>query len=215
MNKKELAEMLKPHRRETAHHEAGHAVMDWLWWRENHLIKIDMRPTNTRKAVVYSRNRLDLIIGPGTDRTTAIGAIMLWLSGPAAGNRFCSDGGDWFEREISDYFDEIHDSTADICRAVKVAQSIYGENGTGWLKFLRTIAKWTDEAISHPRVWSMVSALGMKLETQNTMTASSAIKIIEHACGNERDWNEPIRLRRLGPNWKRRLPYPRILFESE
>lgn len=198
-------------RKVTAYHEAGHAVMDWLWWRENHLVMIDMRGKTGVHAFVKSERRLDR--NPDTwpnelRQLNATAMIMQKLAGPAAGSRFDGTGSEWFSVTFEEYghLERSLIESSDMGLSIKAARA--GVGNKRWLSFLEKVAKWTEEAVSHAKVWKIIEALATRLETQQTMQASSAIRIIEKSAGD--DWSAPIRLHSLGAKWEKRLPLPVI-----
>lgn len=201
-------------RKQTARHEAGHAVMEWLWWHETHILKIDMRGNATSKAFVRSERRFDgpehirewLETSPAMAKVTAIQSIMHTMAGPAAESSLHPDlGVGWFEMTLEEYHWLTNESpTSDMGRAIAAAQALHGPTGKRWCRFLSTVASWTDQVVHHQRVSPMIDALAAQLETQQTMQASTVIRIIEAAADDK--WHgHRHRLYSLGRNWKRRL----------
>lgn len=220
--KAELAEMAMARRKETAHHEAGHAVMFWLWWDDGNIHNINMRPTTKRLGAVNSYSPISEVWiistlrekSPVVAKNKAMSGIMKHMAGPAAGSWFNGTGSDWFDVEAEEYFsvqgiEFINVENSDMARAVAAAKALHGDAGEisrQAYRFLRTVAKWTEDAIFHPKAWPMVEALGARLETQQTMRASTAIQVMEQAAGD--GWNHPVRLHALGRTWKRRIVLP-------
>jgi hypothetical protein len=64
---------------------------------------------------------------------------------------------------------------------------------------LRTVARWTDEALDHPQLWKVVEALTEELVTVKTrMSGNRVERIIRRA------WGHGSYLE-MGPQWRRRF----------
>ena len=89
----------------------------------------------------------------------------------------------------------------DFMRAVNTAKALYGETEESQ-RFLREMAQWTDEALSHPRLWAVVESLAERLQTITTkLSAQSAIKIMSDAWGDR----SGVPYEQMGQKWQRRF----------
>lgn len=220
-------------RREVAYHEAGHASMHWLFGTVSDLGYIAMNGNAVHTAFVRSRrtNVIGLIEScdphdrAAVDRATlkAQQVVMYSLAGMAAESRveyvpeFAAKAIAvaremkaqlgfntplWFYEVASPQELEIYEGEHDFDKAHQVAQALYGDSGKCW-EFLERMAVWTDEALSHPRMWAVVEALAERLQTIKTrLSAQAAIKIMSAA------WGESTGLPylQIGPDWEQRFP---------
>ncbi|MCE5267230.1 MAG: hypothetical protein LLG00_05035 [Planctomycetaceae bacterium] len=66
---------------------------------------------------------------------------------------------------------------------------------------VRRTAKWTGEALDHPRLWPVVEALAAKLLTVKTrLSGPAAVRIMRQAWGGG-----CLPYREMGPKWRRRF----------
>jgi hypothetical protein len=215
---KEMRDMQTPEqKRAVAYHEAGHAAIKFMFGIHYDIVHIDMRGTLARKASIRTQG-VDWasIIGglprdlPGDIKSMHIlvgkRLMMHHLAGYAAQHRVCpSEYGSWLDEQIDmnglDWNEVDPHDTHDMARAVRIAKAIRGDNGNAW-RSLRQMAAWTDEALSHPKLWAVVVALAEQLVAIKTRMSGNRICDI---MGNA--WEEgDVPYLKMGPQWRRRFP---------
>jgi len=198
-------------KRENAYHEAGHAVIPWMFGVHSNLQFIDMRGTRAVAAYVRHRDEMVSAIQGNWDRRNselflhmkreAERRVMADLAGPAAADRVRDSEGYWYDELMEDWGLLGDDPNHDAGLAVVLTKALYGDTGRAW-QFLRRMAQWTDEALSHPQVWAVVEALADRLQSTKTrLSGSSANRIMDRA------WGLPgtFPLAHMGRTWRRRL----------
>jgi hypothetical protein len=212
----EAREIMK---REIAYHEAGHTVIPWMFGVQSDLQWIDMRSTRHRHAQVRYRDIMLFAIQGNWDRRdprvvsvmriAAVKQIMCNLAGTAAAYRVDPEA----DPDLHDiWYDQLIEDNAcpggkDMALSIRVAQALYGDTGRAW-QFLRRMARWTDEALSHPQVWAVVQALADRLQsTRARLSGSTANRIMDRAWGLPGTF--PLLL--MGRKWRRRCELTRHL----
>jgi len=192
MNRRELLKGLRatqtPERkRATAHHEAAHAAVAFMFGGT--IESIDMRNSLDQKACVYSRCNFFPPEKP---------QIMVYLAGPATEWRLAPDDahyGHWLEMCLDET--QYEDGPGDLTKAQRIAKPLRGGR-----QLLRRMAAWTDEALAHPRLWAVVAALAEQLLTVKTrMSGKRAQRIMADAWGEGA--GPPVM--EMGPQWQRRF----------
>jgi hypothetical protein len=226
MNKRDLLRKLRarqtPERtRATAYHEAGHAAIKFLFGEQYNIHFIDIRGNVENAAYVRTRGEGPLADGNGfheADPATrwfikinTKGSMMFDLAGYAAQHRVSTedyDGLHWLDTELDDpewECIEIHD----INRAVTRAKTLHGDTGNAW-RLLRQMARWTDEALAHPRLWAVVVALAERLATaKRRMSGDTVCRIMDGAWGKG-----TLPYIEMGSKWRRRFSVPRALTQE-
>jgi hypothetical protein len=196
----------------TAYHEAGHAVMLWLFGME--FKGISMKPTSTALGQVVHRPAMprdELISGylrgqtPGEAEPLASKFVMMLLAGPCAENIAFDKDPKWNDVFISSWDKEP--SNSDIGYCVRYSRALFECNEEHVIskpveQFIKQMATWTDEAFSNHRVWSVVKALTCVLKKQTSVTYGSALRTID------KSWNESNRgapYLSLGDEWRKRF----------
>ena len=201
-------------RREIAYHEAGHAAMHWMFGDFDAIHHIDMRGGFGFHAAVVSQKLNIKKLSSWYPRTLlqfqAKQQIMGLLAGHAAENLL--GGGDvesWIScrmqerEELSEDHDPfLWDKGTDLYHAFEIAKVVHGDNGLA-VRMIRRVATWTDEALSHPRMWAVVEALAAQLMNIKTrMSGRRAERIMLRAWGV---LYEGIPFLTMGRKWKRRF----------
>ena len=218
MKKREFARWLREFetKRETAYHEAGHAAILWMFGNAHEIVLIKMKGTAGRCAQV--RRRLyDLVKaildGPRATPFDGLNPVaryvvrmhaqreMLYrLAGYATEGKLSPpDSMHWLETALEEGEWEWNEEE-DLSKAVKLANAVCGDNGNAG-RMLRRMASWTDEALSHPRLWGVVEALAEQLATvKGRMSGHKAYLIMKEA------WGEgTLPYLEMGRRWRRRF----------
>ncbi|MBN2577646.1 MAG: hypothetical protein JXB10_01465 [Pirellulales bacterium] len=212
MNKRELQKAMRDiaadpeKRRQNAYHESGHAVILFMFCNHYDIEQINMFGTFENHAHVRMRSLNLKYLSSGMGKIPvwmqlqAKMKIMYFLGGYAAEGRVGKYQNEhWFQEEI-DSGDWEFSEGEDINKAVSLAKVVWGDNGQAW-KILRRLAAWTDEALSHPRLWSVVNALSERLiAVKRRISGGRVCKIMEDA------WGEPgLPCMEMGRQWRRRF----------
>lgn len=196
-----------------ATHEAGHAVMYWLWGIEDSISKIDMRQgcVTASSGPECQLNVISSFLMEGNlkgARLLAIRSVMVLMAGFAAEDAdearhsFVSRVGEFYE----DYCDQLS-VECDLGRAVSASKALHGETGQRWLLFLKLASLWAHEAINDSRVRPVAFALTELLMREEEISGSVAIETMNSA---STDLSATcIRLTKLGSHWRRRIRYPK------
>ena len=195
--------------RQHAHHEAGHAVADFLFDNSYRISHICMESSEEIMGEVWrSRPKeiTDLILrlkytqsemANEGERRAAYREILTLFAGPAAGDRVVDEpNGDW----LSSLNEEIDESANDLPMARELAGIVWRTWGRQE-SIIRTVAKWADELMAIPRVWGTVTALAGKLGHGVTMSGEDACRIMREAWGDD----DGLAIRSLGRKWTRRF----------
>jgi hypothetical protein len=202
--------------RGTSYHEAGHAVVIFLFGTGREIINICMIDDGDSRARVRRKSEFNnVILGmPKLPQATATvwehlrrkalyREIMIILAGPASKSRVQdTTTGDWFLKLVGD--EESWRDGSDLAKAADISFDM-GRNARQTNMMLRRLAKWADELMSIPRVWGTVTALAESLEPDVTMSGEDACRIMREAWGYDDDSYWPIES--LGRKWIRRLLY--------
>jgi hypothetical protein len=218
-----LRDDITPERkREHAYHEAGHVAILFMFGRAFDINHIDMRgnldlAASINVSNVYSVELIENALRDNnTQRCLQLGVkqdIMFGLAGYAAGNRLKEpDDTDWLDQLIKD--DEWEVEGHDIFEVIRTANSLWGEPKDGcicsrgtWSR-IRRLAAWTDEALSHPRLWAVVEALAEQLQTVKTRMFTRRICHITRTAWGDLGFPP---YRSMGPKWRRRFSLPERL----
>lgn len=217
MDKRKLLRGLRASRtleekRIDAYHEAGHAAVHWMFGNSNNIRFIDMRGNLDGRAFV-SAKRWNLGKFDLTDSLTrcfvALNTkrdVMNCLAGYAAENRIRpSDYDHWLDEQLDmngcDWSEGNPKDPHDVARALRAAKNLRGDNGNAW-RFLRQMASWTDDALSHPRLWDVVATLAERLAgVKARMSGAVACRIMDKAWGDE----ATLPYMDMGRRWRRRF----------
>ena len=228
MNKRDLLRGLRatqtPERkRATAYHEAGHAAMQFMFCNHPNIEYIDMRGNLNAAGCVWSRpfgllNWIPEVPGSGHPRALSLfhgkQLMMFYLAGYAAEHRLApASSWHWLDEQM-DMADCRWNRTDprgrhDLSIAIELAKALHGTHGNAW-RFLRQMAAWTDEALSHPRLWGVVVALAEQLATAKKIGGNRVCRIMDGA------WKEAcLPYMEMGPKWRRRFSISRPTAETE
>lgn len=204
-------------KRAVAYHEAGHAAMKFMFGIHYDIVHIDMLGTLARKASIRTEgvHWAPIPIDLPNDLPNEIRSMNILqgkrlmmdnLAGYAAEHRVCpSEYGTWLDDQLDmggcDWSEDDPHDIHDMARAVRIAKAIRGDNGNAW-RLLRQMAAWTDEALSHPKLWAVVVALAEQLVAIKTrMGGNRVCDIMDNA------WKEEAGTPFLdmGPKWQRRF----------
>lgn len=128
--------------------------------------------------------------------------MMHYLAGYAVESKLAPpEAVSWLDKNLEE--GEWEDSDGeDLNKAVHLAKRLCGDNGHVW-RMVRRMASWTDEALSHPRLWAVVEALSEQLLTVKTrMCGKRARRIMDKAWGE----NPLLPYMEMGQLWRRRFP---------
>ena len=195
-----------------AYHEAGHAAVDWMFGNSNNIRFIDMRGNLDSRAFV-SAKRWNLGKFDLADSLTRCFValhtkqdVMNCLAVYAAENRIRpSDYDHWLDEQLDmngcDWSEGNPKDPHDVARALRAAKNLRGDNGNAW-RFLRQMASWTDDALSHPRLWDVVATLAERLAGGKArMSGAVACRIMDKAWGDE----TALPYMDMGHKWRRRF----------
>jgi hypothetical protein len=223
MNKQELLKGLRATQTPTdkwelAYHEAAHAVFSWMFGDGVEIEYIEMRETCPgRRGWVRMRGFdisewWDLGILPLSGLSTrkfselkTTQEIMNSLAGGAAENRVSIlKNPYWLDEEMALASSKQLSSQHDVAHALRLAEHLCGSNDIA-RKEIRRMASWTDEALSHPRLWGVIEALAEKLAAvKYRMGGTRACRIMNKAWGHE----TALPYLEMGPKWRRRFSMP-------
>ena len=200
-------------KRFSAYHEAGHAAMQFMFGNHNAIVFIDMVGDLNQHAFIRSRES-DFTEALTTELPKDIRRILLLqaerrimcdLAGETAENLAKPLGcPDWLDAYLNAIEYEDGEPLPEITRAINIAKLACGDNGNA-LRFLRRMAKWTDEALAHSRLWAVVEALAEQLTlVKIRMSGSRACGVMENAWGNPGSLPYMV----MGPRWRRRFSMP-------
>ena len=208
-------------KRVVAYHEAGHAAMKFMFGSHYNIVHVDMQINMPGTLAAAGEVRtaepeewIPVIADFPPDvpidlRSSYILAgkrsMMGYLAGYSAEHRLCPSEYGWLARQLDMHGvlweeDDPHD-IHDMARAFRIAKRLHGDNDNAW-RLLSQMAAWTDEALSHPKLWAVVVALAEQLVAVKTrMGGNRVCKIMDKA------WNEAsVPYRKMGRNWRRRFP---------
>lgn len=211
----ELRRLQAEERRLTAYHEAGHASVFWLFGNLEDLqydAYIDMRRTRDRHASIRAGGTDAAhyiehfgLSDPKKAKREAQRSVIFHLAGYAAQSRVDPNLGEEWLCEMLDTGEDLLYEEGDIGRAVRDSEALYGENSSAcW--FLNRMFIWTEEALSHPRLWGVVEALANRLQTVKTLISGAAIiEIMENAWGKSPEPYRGAAWMQMGYKWRRRF----------
>lgn len=196
---------------DTAYHEAAHAVVEFLYGRAwSHLIHISMVPEPGSWGFTRRRGSLDRMLGEGMTyapeyrsyfRGNGMREIIFDLAGPAV-DAIREDldvtSLDWLISLADDAVDDP--DGCDYAAAYRMTSGIATTERQRWAA-LKQGAKWTDELVRTPRVWSTIAALAGHLKYGEIMQGETACEIMQKAWGD----GSTLPLADLGRKWMRRL----------
>ena len=211
--------------KEMAFHEAGHAAMVWFFAESWNVVEIDMKPDGNTAARVWIHDDLNLeyLASLPRNKATEIATrvIMRKLAGDraqkrVAGNYFLSQfelllqlKGEYLKKYLKSWNWNHDGHKEDFPLAVSIAKVLYHEDRQ-LIGFLRRLGRWTDECLSHPWMWTVVTALASKLKPGIVLDGQLAWEIMESAWKGPKVWNAPLLhfnppYFTLGSKWKRRF----------
>jgi len=219
---KELRAMQTPEqKRGTAYHEAGHAAMKFMFGTHYNIVHIDMqihmRGTLAAAGEVRTAEPEEWIPViadfppdvPSDLRSSYILAgkrsMMGYLAGYSAEHRLCPSEYGWLAKQLDmhgiDWDEDDRHDIHDMARAFRIAKRLHGDNDDAW-RLLSQMAAWTDEALSHPKLWAVVVALAEQLVAIKTRMGCKRVwGIMDNA------WNEAsVPCLQIGRKWRRRFP---------
>jgi len=197
----------------TSYHEAGHAVVQFLFGQGRHIKSISMIPTDDSLARVTCQDRGDLYLIRSMEqkeekswtlqyRRAAYREIIVNLAGPSSKNK---------SRDIPhphwcfELIENIEDWGSDMKKAATLSFQIARTDRRAAV-IIRMLAEYTDELFTTPRVWNVTTALAEKLRPGVTMSGEDASTIMSGAWGEDEEILPP--LFSLGSQWIRRLYFP-------
>ena len=216
-----------------AMHEAAHAVAAWFLGDWD-LVQISMQPN--RKSVARNRRRCFIRPVPIAADAAALKRqwakyeyareAIIFLAGPYSDGATEPSDSHWLELaiEISDDFDAMDhwggilteqmvldylkslSPLDDITVATLYAYCLFPRSRRRAWRWLDMVAKWTEEMLSLPRMWSAVESLADVLLRQNTMERFRCLDLIGKAMNHK---GAPLYLQL--PKWRQRfhLPVPK------
>lgn len=186
---------MKFKRKDTEFHEAGHAAMLFFFGNSENFRGIDMNPSGNYVAAVLDDYMITKFRG------AAMAHLMGFLAGPCVDSLRGLLGKDWLN-ELLNNQSQMESRTSDISAAVEIAAVYhYHADYVAQRRMLRTAAKWTEEALSHPRLWAVVEALAKRLKRHQTMAAYVAWQIMGDAFGP----CDGTPYKSFGKQWQRRF----------
>jgi hypothetical protein len=217
-NKSEETAMSK-HRRGTAYHEAGHAVILWAFGG-GELDYIDMGRASDADAMAQvqayvqsSVQRVDVMVKLSSDQS------IRWRLVHEAKRRVMYTFAGWISEGIDsgqlvglkgEYTREGW--CYDWDKAIATGRAVYGCTQVN--RFLHRMAAWTLDAVTHPRIWPVIAALAERLQSATSrMYRREAYEVMDAAWGEGRKtqsyypWEREMSLPCLsmGPQWRRRF----------
>ena len=189
-------------------HEAGRAVILWLFGKSADIVKIDMsakqgnrtciRDCIYKTAHIISGTNLDDRLTEQYATVQAKIAVMYFLSRFAVQGRI-DDVTDWLDCEM-DNRDWENDRLHDMNHAVEIIKSLYGESRKAEQALTRW-AHWCDEALVDSSVWDCIEALANYLNKAKASITGKQIGNILHNA-----WPAgSLPYRALGRKWRERF----------
>jgi hypothetical protein len=204
---------MKKLEREDCFHEAGHTAIFWLLGMFEELVSVDVQPTRSRAGCAKSHGWrrspefLALLVDYYSPRQVTVHLariVMISLAGPCAQNKVGKHSKFWLDELIEeDWAGRRRNESQDVVKAIRAVQFIKGANR--WEPFLRKVASWTEEALSHPRLWAAVSSLAKGLKRAKRLSAYQAFDLLDAGWG-DLDGSTPLSA--MGKEWKRGLQFP-------
>jgi hypothetical protein len=202
-------------RRTTVYHEAGHAVVFWLFgeWVESIEIHSDKRAEKLHEwgRVITGKglnpvDQVSILEGTPMQRPAAASAILGWMAGPFAGDTAADQAEGWFGWLFEQHY-EFPQPNSDAAKILQVADAMYPmHDGRKW-RYLRMLATWTEELFANADVARVHAALVSKLAGRQRLRGGDAFGVMNAARGR----NDVFPILSLGPTWRRRF---RPLFRS-
>ncbi len=219
LHKQREREWLSQKRRECAYHEAGHAVCIILFGNRSDLDHIDMLGTDDVWAFIRIRNHdRETSLGwldsgfPTQARASMAKFVFFHLLGPCAESKLRDPESHHWEDWLQNLFDEDEcnsDPNSDLSRCLDALPAIIDSERKQY-RYLEMVARWADEAIAIPRVWSAVSRLAEKLIKVKRLDQEAILAELD--AGADHDFRYPL-FYELGKNWRRRF-FPSIRIQS-
>jgi hypothetical protein len=199
-----------------AYHEAGHTGIAWMFGQLSDITAISMTTTLLHSACVkiYDLDyKTYCQIGEKTPSWLSFQLkrqMLRLLAGIASESRISDAYGEsWLDAELDEDCWTLNEAN-DLNRAIRIAKAACGDDlelPTQWfgnksLNYLRRMAAWTDEALAHPRLWAVVTALAEELvNVKRRMSGERACRIMEKAWGE----TYTIPYLEMGAKWERRF----------
>jgi hypothetical protein len=220
--KSDFREQLTPEqrrriRRETAYHEAGHAVAAYLMVGPSHIEFIDMRGdgvnfeafirTSRRPSTISMYANLPLPFLRGEVMKVGIENMM----GPFAERYITGESWDWYEFsqmiwDTADSDDYQSDGSFDsplrsrnLSDADRLLEALQALPAKERYRYMRLIREWTEEFGTHPLVKTAIERLGEMLVEVDFMEGERVVDLLQECFGNVAHFSQ------LSPAWKRRV----------